>query len=406
VSGFFSLLEKLIKVDPGGVATAGTEGLDASAARAGPLPDEAPATRVARPPAASRVPEHATALRAALAVRDWADPNALLPSDLSDAERRETLDAVAPDVETSWRLHPGQWHLRDMVRRDILTTHPAEELAAALATQRLPGDAGDPVLEALRLRREPLSDQVDRLDPRLLTTMQASLSWLAPRSAGEGHEQSRFWYHEAEPREWRERIAALLERRRRDADVARMSKTDLYDRARILHSLLDLTTRDAPGDVQGQWVYLSGIGGSGKSTLFAHLEHQLSIRPVPPLVVHLDCDEPGFDPTDIIALDISLFRQVAVAVPAAAPGLRSRVSQLMAVADGSDEGYITKTSAHRRSSLARQRSGRAPLSDHTVTSYDRLESAITERLSGRISISWDSLTRCAAALTANGRWCC
>jgi hypothetical protein len=337
---------------------------------------------------------HATDLRNALAVRHWVDPDLLLPSSLTENERHAVLDAVAPDVETSWRQHPGEWCLRDIVRRDVLTTLSLDASRAVLDSDSIPSDAVDPVRTALRMRREPLSDSLATMASPVLIALQTSLSWLAPRDTlSESQlDKTEFWYREPDARGLRERIAAILERRRRDADVARMSQTDLFDRQILVDKLIDLATRPRGEDgAQGQWIYLSGIGGSGKSTLFAHLEHALSTLRSPLLVVHLDCDEPGFDPTDVIALDISLFRQLGVAVPAEAPRLRERVSALAAVAEGANEGYTSRLSAKRSSTSTRNVKIKAVLSPHAVQSFEGLEMAVTERSSGRTSISWDAL---------------
>jgi aldehyde dehydrogenase len=383
MSGFFDLLNEFENAS----AREASAGSQSRGAR------QDPKTLTASDTGVGSVLMRADNLRTALAVRQWVKPNLLLPSDLAEADRRAILDVVAPDVETSSSQHPGEWYLHDDVRRDILTKRSADVLRAALYNEILENDASDPVRRALCARLQPLPDSLMTFTAPALRALQASLNWLSPRDRrfdGET-DQENFWCQESDPRGLRERIAAVLERKRRDEDVARMSATDLFDRVSILDRLVALATRPRVDNVQGQWVYLSGIGGSGKSTIFAHLEKQISALPSPLLVLHLDCDEPGFDPTDVLALDISLFRQLGVAVPSEAPYLRYRVAALAEVGEGADASYMARTSAKRTVPGPSKKRHRAVLSSHVVQSFEGLEMAVSERASGRASISWNAL---------------
>jgi hypothetical protein len=346
----------------------------------------------AAPVAVSDAAAEGSRLRTVLAVRGWVDPRLLLSADQSAETNAHVLEAVAPDVETDWRNHPRQWYLRDAVRRQILVTRPPADLLQALNVDRVQGDAADPVRAALRARRSPLPPTLGEFDTDVLTALASSLTWLAP-AADPSSPASSFWYAEADADDARERIVATITYRRRQADVARMTEAVLYGRGIALQQLIDIATRPLSDSAAGYYVYVSGIGGSGKSTLFAHLEQALYKSSDPPLLVNLDCDQPGFDPTDMLALDIALFRQLSVALPERAGDLRGRIVQLAAAARSSDLGYAerTITPAAMQKFLARKSAPRKAVAEGAVQSYGLLEGAVTERQSARQSICWDAL---------------
>ena len=352
----------------------------------------------AKPSPPSDEAAESSRLRTALAVRGWVDPRLLLSPGLSAETSTHVLDSVAPDVETDWRTHPKEWFLRDDVRRRILVTRSAADLTAVLDVDIIPGDKADPVRAALRARRSPLPLTLDGFDSEVLTALASSLIWLAPAAGVSAYaptSASAFWHVEPDADDARERIGATIAHRRRQADVARMTQAALYGREDALQRLVDLATRPITAGVAGYYIYVSGIGGSGKSTLFAHLERALHQLPDPPLLVHLDCDQPGFDPTDILALDIALFRQLSVALPERAVDLRSRIAQLAAAARSSDLGYAERTSsappAAVQKGLARKSAPRNAVARHAVASFDLLERAFAERQAARQSISWNAL---------------
>jgi hypothetical protein len=333
-------------------------------------------------------------LRTALAVRGWVDPRHLFTPGLSAEAKARVLEAVAPDVETDWRSHPREWYLRDAVRRSVLVTRSSDELREALDINRLSGDAADPVRVALQARRSPLPPTLDGYDTDVLSALMSSLTWLAPAANPAGHAHPGFWHTENNQQDTRERLRAIIARRRRQQDVERMTRGALHGRSSALRRLVRLASQPPPVGAAGYYAYMSGIGGAGKSTLFAHLERTLEGFPVPPLLVYLDCDQPGFDPTDIVALDIALFRQLSVVLPERAADLRNSIANLAAAARTSDLGYAERTSsAYSAEGSAPVRKSAPPtaVAKHAVASYASLERAVAERHSARQSISWDAL---------------
>lgn len=283
----------------------------------------------------SRAERAASRLRTELAVRGWCDPRALLPRNLDEAERAAVLEAVAPEVEVA-PSDPSLWWLRDEVRRRILTTRPAEEVRTALETPRAEGDERDPVQAALLARTGPLGD-LSSLPDAALRPLAASFAWLVPpEGAPQPGSALDLWHREVDAAGLRDTIGALIARRERQSDVQRMATARLYGREPLLRRLLDVVAAPLRPPTLGHWIYVSGLGGSGKSTLLAHLEARLEGVPGPRVVVHLDCDDPGFDAANMVALDLALLRQVGIVLPEEAPGLRGLARSLTELVRGGD----------------------------------------------------------------------
>lgn len=327
-------------------------------------------------------------LRLALAVRGWVDPLRYMPKDVPRERAPAILDAVAPDVETDMRAQPGRWFLRDQERRRVLTTSGADALAAALAGQD-PSDANDAVRQALLLRRAPIRrDQVAGLPSEVLTALGSTLTWLDPRLPWQSEARG-FWAPEPDEAGAREWIAATLARRRRADDVARMTASAFHGRGSELASLASWAQEPAAPPGRGQFVYVSGVGGAGKSTLFAHLEKALAHGPQAPLMVHIDCDMPGFDPTDPVALDLALFRQLAVAAPDHAPELMERAARLSHETSEADRAYGATTRGRQASGARRVRKAEE---DVQVSSYTTQESILGQKMTGREAASFEALS--------------
>jgi hypothetical protein len=330
----------------------------------------------------SRAERAASRLRTELAVRGWCDPQALLPGELDGKERAAALGAVAPEVEVAPR-NASLWWLRDQERRRILTTRPADEVRAVLGALRAKGDAEDPVRVALLTRTKPLGD-LSAVPEAALRPLAASLSWLAPpKAATQPGSALHLWHQEADAGGLRDTIGALIARRERQADVQRMTTARLYGREPLLHRLLDMVAVPQRPPTLGHWIYVSGLGGSGKSTLLAHVEAQLQSAPEPRVVVHLDCDDPGFDAADMVALDLALLRQVGIVLPEEAPGLRRLAHSLMELVRTGNPAAPPPAVRWRPVVKAARRVV------HDVV----LEEAMNDRLAARISVMHGALNR-------------
>ncbi|MDQ0304501.1 hypothetical protein [Ancylobacter polymorphus] len=337
-------------------------------------------------------------LRLALAVRGWVEPRQLLSPGLAPETIASVLDTVATEVETAWQAHPGKWYLRDPERRLVLTATPPDQIDAALGSDTLKQDADDPVRQVLRLRRSPLPVDISTLGTEVLASLAKSLVWLAPGS--QGSTAGDFWHQEDEF-DARERIAATLALVRRQQDVARMTSAALFGRHEALSRLVQIAAGAEPEGPGGAYAYLCGIGGAGKSTVLAHLEDELSKLSPPPLLVHLDCDQPGFDPTDPNAMDMALFRRVGLARPDRAADLRQRIGWLGQAAREAGLSYTERTTSARpvsrtRQPAAKKAAAKKPVAKKLATkaavaSYSALEAAVTEQASARHSISWNAL---------------
>jgi hypothetical protein len=335
----------------------------------------------------SRAERAASRLRIELAVRGWCDPQALLPEELDGAERKAVLDAVAPEVEVAPR-NSSLWWLRDEVRRRILTTRPAEEVRAALETPRAEGHGPDPVRAALLARTRPLGD-LSALSAAELRPLAASLAWLVlPEGATQPGSGVDLWHQEVDAAGLRDTIGALIARLERQSDVKRMATARLYGREPLLRRLLDIVAAPLLPRTLGHWVYVSGLGGSGKSTLLAHLEAQLGCEPGsergPRVVVHLDCDDPGFDAADMVALDLALLRQVGIVLPKEAPGLRRLARSLTELVRSGDPARPSPPATRRRSVT------KAP---RRIIRGAIMEEAVNDRLAARVSLMHGALRR-------------
>lgn len=326
-------------------------------------------------------------VRRALAMRGWVDPRPFVPAGLSDGDRAAVLDAVAPDVETAWRTFPGRWYLRDQERRRLLTTSSPEDLDEALRP-RDEADRKDPVRLALELRREPFLRDIPELPTTVLSAVGNTLVWLEPEQR---FEAAGFWHADADDPGLRERIAATLAYRERLADIERLTSRELYGRENELGKLLEWSSEPKSAQFNGRFLYLSGVGGSGKSTLFAHLEKRLSLSPSGPILVHMDCDMAGFDPTDPIALDLALFRQLARGLPQHAQVLTEAASMLSDATSASDRAYQAQV-RRRRGSFPSSRVHKAE-EDENVHSFTANETAVNLKRQDRTSIIFDILWR-------------
>lgn len=338
-------------------------------------------------PKPSEPMNHAAELRLALAVRGWVDPVPLLPAGLSVNERAKVLDAVAPDIQMALREQPGMWYLRDQERQRFLTTSPPVDLQRAMI-RRGERDSQDPVFKALELRRQTIPADLSPYRTEVLKALGSTFTWL-DRDLNWQPETLSFWGMEPDPDGVKLRVAATLARRRRREDVERMTKGKMRGRDSELAQLVQWANAPQKGTNRGRLLYLSGIGGVGKSTLFAHLEKQLGTANEPrPLLVHIDCDMPGFDPTDPVALDLALFPQLAIALPGEAPELMGRANDLARATRETDADYLaTLRKPGKRSRL------RKAEADRPVESYVELESAVTQKAGERSSLSDNALSR-------------
>ncbi|MGO7335694.1 hypothetical protein [Rhizobium leguminosarum] len=333
-----------------------------------------------------RVATDAVALRLALAMRGWVNPMLLLPKDMSASQEAQVLDAVAPDVQIALRDQPGRWFLRDQERQRLLTTTPSAELERAIAP-RDETDRQDPVRRAFELRRKRVPADLSGEETGVLTALGSTFTWLEEKLHWQPETLS-FWGLETDLEGVKQRVAATLARRRRKDDVERMTKAKMRGRDDPLETLVEWATAPKQGTHNGRFLYVSGIGGAGKSTLFAHLEKRLWDAPTPPLLVHIDCDMPGFDPTDAVALDLALFPQLAIALPAEAPDLMRRANVLSLATRETDAAYLATMG--RPGKQSRQRKAEA---DRPVESFVDLESAVSQKAGERSSISDNALSR-------------
>lgn len=341
-------------------------------------------------PRPDSVTSEAAGLRLVLAMRGWVDPLRFLPKDLSVAARAKVLDAVAPDIQMALRDKPGLWYLRDQERQRFLTNSPPADLEQAIVP-RDEFDGRDPVRSALELRRQSIPVNLDAYGTDVLMALGSTFNWL-DQSLRWQTETRRFWGAEADPEGIKQRVAATLARRRRRDDVKRMTMRKPHGRDDNIDKLVEWATAPRQGSSRGRFLYLSGIGGAGKSTLFAHLERQLW-KTSDPLLVYIDCDMPGFDPTDPVALDLALFPQLAIAAPAQAPDLMARANALLRATRETDADYIASMARPAKRRSPRQRKAEA---DRPVESYVGLESAVTQKTGERSSISDNALSQLGA----------
>lgn len=251
-------------------------------------------------------------LRAALAMRSWINPRELLPPQVEQAVRVRTLNAVASDVETSFRQHPGEWYLAAPVRRRIFGGIGRDGLRAKLQEPASPRDESDPVRRALRrlLDLEPLDLASLTVDE--LRAIENAAEWLEDLGLNFSAVRTE--------------AVSLAARRKREAEIARLTATPLIGRQETLDQLQAFTSAARAGKGRMAATYLYGIGGMGKSTILAHLEKRLSATDA--VLVHIDFDRVDLDPSDPISLDLVVLEQLSARLPDLAGQCRS-LSELL-----------------------------------------------------------------------------
>ena len=265
----------------------------------------------------SRVAERSTRLRLSLAVRDWADPREFI-ADLDDESRRQVLNAVARDVHVDPKARPGQWCLKNEVRRRITALVPLPDVVQSVQ------EAGsDPVAAAIRLMLDP-QQQVGQLadhEPDALTSLQTVLSWLPDTVASRGM---------SDVDALRQKVGLELAARQRKADIHRLS-SGAVGQAKLVGEIEDLLLKTPAGPTEDgpPVAFAWGIGGSGKSTLVAEIEARARSRSPPLVVVYLDFDRATLNPMADGALDLAFLAQLSQAgaepgEAGAAPGEAAR----------------------------------------------------------------------------------
>jgi hypothetical protein len=256
----------------------------------------------------------ASDLRMALAVRSWVNPRELLPSALEEGIRTRTLNAVAPDVETSFVQYPGKWYLAVPVRRRIVAGADRDALRTELNHTRHAGDPDDPVRRAFRklLDLEPLD--LDHCSVDDLRAIENATDWLGD--------------HYQEGARIRDEAVALGTRRKRESEIERMTAAKLIGRTDALENLKAFVTAPFRPIALLAATYICGVGGAGKSTVLAHVEKEAMEHSPPLILIHLDFDRTDLDPADPISLDLVLLEQLSVAVPQMAADCRALSEQL------------------------------------------------------------------------------
>jgi hypothetical protein len=318
--------------------------------------------------------ELAADLRTALAVRGWVSPQLLLPKHLDEETLERTLDAVAPDVETSFGRHPGKWYMSVPVRRRVIASRDRAALRAELDQERCVEDRHDPVRTALRTLLDNSDVELKGRSTDELRAFENAADWLGDERAGN----------------IRDRTAALAAESQRTEEVKHLSGIKMIGRVQVKSVLTDFLS--APYDPASRLaaVYLHGVGGAGKSTLLGHVERQVRDRDQTPIIVHLDFDRAELDPSDPVTLDLALFQQLSAALPEAAAACRRIASQLESFQlelRGAKAGAVSDRSNKSGTGARRRRVSKADTAGHSMG----LESLESSEGSERDSILYGAL---------------
>lgn len=266
------------------------------------LPSFEPLRKLARTRDSECIDTPAERLRLSLAVRGWAPPTELL---IDDPDGPLTLSTVAPDVLTSPETQPGRWYLTTDVRVRSLVGSSFAQILAELTQRKLSSDKEDAVFQAFCFAFG-LDKTVSVATPEdLLRSLANIVSWLDP--AGE-HLQSLF-----------DKLTAHLESQERRADLERITKSELVGREREIAVLKDFARA---GPVIGDYIYIYGAGGSGKTSLLRRFAFDLERGKSKARVIEIDLDRIEVDPGEPATLDLELARQLLVLRPELAPQLR------------------------------------------------------------------------------------
>lgn len=310
----------------------------------------------------------ATHLKMMLALRDWADPYAMLPPGLDEQTADLALAIVAPEVRTDVTRRPGRWYYEVSARRRILGSRDLAELRGCLAA-RGPDDAQDPVRRAFELLlADPPADPGADIGLELLRALHCASDWLGERCKVD-----------------RDHIAALIEKRMRQEDVDRILREPLIGRNLQRERLHDFVMAPRTGRQLGV-LEIYGVGGSGKSTLLAHVEATTRGVPDPPVLVHLDFDREFLDVDDPYSLDLALLDAIAGARPDKAAACLSLANDLASLrqAEREDRQSLLGRKGRRLDAAARK-------SSFGFAEQEALESHDAGGGSRRLSLLWNSL---------------
>lgn len=332
-----------------------------------------------------------TLLRHRLAVRGWVAPIALL-ADVPPSVHEEALRAVSQEVELSERTRPGQWFMTLAGRRRVFTSAPINRLRE-VSQQLFAGDNEDPVRLALSLALSlgtaTSSADAHTLHERLKYQPVAVLREMARMAA----------WGSAIP--GLEALAAAAgaqgQRQARDRELQSAGSVTLFGRERelqLIREFLQRPPRDFGQTSAMPALYISGIGGSGKSALLLASEKELRSAGQR-LVVRLDFDNPYLNPLNLEQMDIVFLQALSVEEPMLAQGLGEAIGQLQSLIDarlraridtegGVQSSNSTKTVRRQTRDVARARyagkSGSDPESFGNSAGYERISILTTVSL--------------------------
>ena len=304
-------------------------------------------------------------LRTALATRGWVNPRLLLPSNLDQEILGRTLDAVAPDVETSFNRYPGKWYMSVPARRRIIAARDPDVLRAELNEVRDLDDPKDPVRFALRALLENGIVDLEGRTVEELRAIENAADWLGGREA------------QVDVAGIRDRTAALAAGQQRAAEVARLSGIKLIGRKEPLAKLSEYLSAPYSNGRGLSVLYIHGVGGTGKSTLLAHVEQRVSSESRGAITVHLDFDRADLDLSRPVTLDLVLLQQLSVALPQAAADCRRIAAELEAFHFNLRVEKTEAVTDRRRNSkkgAQRRRSSKADTAGHS-TALESIETS-------------------------------
>jgi hypothetical protein len=270
-------------------------------------------------------PDAGTLLRHRLAVRGWVSPRNLMAG-FSEDEAETALRTVGQEVEVAEQMRAGQWFMTLAARKRVFaSTDPA--LLGQASKVLHPDDERDPLRLALRLAMDigpdassaapnALLERLKDQPAEVLRELSRMAAWgsaipgLDALAAAAGAKQNR-----------RERVS---ERETAGATV-------IFGRWSEQQQIRQFLS-EPPNPQLVRTLYVSGIGGSGKSTMLLAAEDEL-YKDARAIVVRLDFDSAYLDPRSPEQMDVMFLRALAVEEPALAPALQRTIAQLHSLAE-------------------------------------------------------------------------
>lgn len=239
-------------------------------------------------------------VRGRAAVVGLYDPDTIVPAPVAAEERDAVLNALALESSEDWSTGERRWVLQPDARRAALEWARRERKVKPLlaATRSEPDDTFGALLrDALRGRLPPIA----KLTREDLTSLLAAAEFASA----------------AVPRpEDLVRIRQELARRSFDRAISSVLPRTLIGRDDVIASIIDFVTRAADASSTPNPLVLTGVGGSGKSTVLSEAMRRVRAGTPPVAVVLLDFDRPMLGADGEVELTFELTRQLGVAFPA------------------------------------------------------------------------------------------